>query len=119
MLMRRPHEMVVVKTTRSPGWAGFGDAVIDQELIPTLPVSTSVVVVALAVVVVARAVVVVALAVVVVARAVVVVARAVVVVARAVVVVGCAVVVETFAPTRSTDGHPVLGAGMMSSSCSA
>ena len=105
MLMRRPHEMVVVKTTRSPGWAGFGDAVIDQELIPTLPVSTSVVVVALAVVVVARAVVVVA--------------RAVVVVARAVVVVGCAVVVETFAPTRSTDGHPVLGAGMMSSSCSA
>jgi len=105
VLMRRPHEMVVVKTTRSPGWAGFGDAVIDQELIPTLPVSTSVVVVALAVVVVARAVVVVA--------------RAVVVVARAVVVVGCAVVVETFAPTRSTDGHPVLGAGMMSSSCSA
>jgi hypothetical protein len=105
VLMRRPHEMVVVKTTRSPGWAGFGDAVIDQELIPTLPVSTSVVVVALAVVVVARAVVVVS--------------RAVVVVARAVVVVGRAVVVETFAPTRSTDGHPVLGAGMMSSSCSA
>lgn len=88
--MRRPHEMVVVKTTRSPGWAGFGDAVIDQALIPTLPVSTTVVVAALAVVLVARAV----------------------------VVVGRAVVVEVFAPTRSTDGHPVLGAGMMSSSCS-
>jgi len=88
--MRRPHEIVVVSTTRSPGWAGFGDAVIDQALIPTLPASTAVVVVALAVVVVARAV----------------------------VVVGLAVVVEALAPTRSTDGHPALGAGMMSSSCS-
>jgi len=86
--------MVVVKTTRSPGWAGFGDAVMVHELIPTVPVSTAVVVVARTVVVVARTVLVVLEA------------RMVVVVAR------------VFAPGCSVLGQPPTGAGMMSSSWS-
>jgi len=55
VLIRRPHEIVVVKTTRSPGWAGFGEAVMVHELIPTVPVSTAVVVVARTVLVVLEA----------------------------------------------------------------
>ena len=101
MLIRRPHEIVVVKTTRSPGWAGFGEAVMVHELIPTVPVSTAVVVVARTVVVVARTVVVVARTVLVVLKA-----RMVVVVAR------------VFAPGCSVLGQPPAGAGMMSSSWS-
>ena len=73
MFIRRPHEIVVVSTTLSPGRAGLGEAEIVHELIPTEPVSRVVVVVARAVVVVGRAVVVVARWVVVVALTVVVV----------------------------------------------
>ena len=68
MLIRRPHEIVVVSTTCSPGWAGFGVAEIVHESIPTEPVSRAVVVVTRAVVVVGRMVVVVARVVVVVAQ---------------------------------------------------
>jgi hypothetical protein len=52
VFIRRPHEIVVVSTTLSPGRAGLGEAEIVHELIPTEPVSRVVVVVARAVVVV-------------------------------------------------------------------
>ena len=52
MLICRPHEMVVVSTIREPGAAGFDDASIVHELIPTTPSGTVVEVVVEVVVVV-------------------------------------------------------------------
>ena len=82
----------MVSTTRSPGWAGFGEAEIVHESMPTEPVSRTVVVVA---------------------RGVVVVGRCVVVVARATVVV--VALSWRLAPLCSVRGQPSAGAGMMSS----